>query len=156
MKSGIARYQLVANVESWPVTLCGVRKLGRESGSQAELFWLKPFWLKFFKTPLALAERARLLQFFSFCCVSAMPRKGWSIVQVPDGWLKVIRGPQPKSERWPRRQSVAHQTDRREERPLRPPQRPSQDAPRHRQEPMDPDAVMAHARVRVAKLEAAM
>ena len=53
-------------------------------------------------------------------------------VQVPDGWLEVIRGPQPKSEQWPRRQSVTHQTDRpgrREER-QHPPQGPFQDAPR--------------------------
>ena len=53
-------------------------------------------------------------------------------MQVPDGWLEVIRGPQPKSEQWPRRQSVTHQTDRpgrREER-QHPPQGPFQDAPR--------------------------
>ena len=30
-----------------------------------------------------------------------MPRKGWSSMQVPDGWLQVIRGPRPKSVQWP-------------------------------------------------------
>ena len=30
-----------------------------------------------------------------------MLRKGWSSVQVPDGWLQVIRGPRPKSVQWP-------------------------------------------------------
>ena len=49
----------------------------------------------------------QIVAVFSLCCVSAMIRKGWSIVQVPDGWLKVIRGPQPKSERWPRRAFIA-------------------------------------------------
>ena len=36
-----------------------------------------------------------------------MPRKGWSTVQVPDGWLKVIRGPRPPATKWPR---VQHST----------------------------------------------
>ena len=26
-----------------------------------------------------------------------MPRKGWSTMEVPDGWLKIIRGPRPQS-----------------------------------------------------------
>ena len=30
-----------------------------------------------------------------------MPRKGWSTVQVPDGWLQLIRGPRPQSAKWP-------------------------------------------------------
>ena len=29
-----------------------------------------------------------------------MPRKGWSTVQVPDGWLQIIRGPRPQSSDW--------------------------------------------------------
>ena len=40
-----------------------------------------------------------------------MVRKGWSAVQVPDGWLLVVRGPRPKLEQWPlqaRLPSVAH------------------------------------------------
>ena len=32
-----------------------------------------------------------------------MPRKGWSTVQVPDGWLQLIRGPRPQSAKWPMR-----------------------------------------------------
>ena len=31
-----------------------------------------------------------------------MPRKGWSTVEVPDGWLQVIRGPRPPAVRWPK------------------------------------------------------
>ena len=30
-----------------------------------------------------------------------MPRKGWSTLEVPDGWLQVIRGPRPPAVRWP-------------------------------------------------------
>ena len=62
---------------------------------------------------------------------------------MPDGGLKVIRGPQPKSERWPHRQSVAHQDVR---------QRPGSVASGQRQEPLDPDAMLAHAKARVCQL----
>ena len=34
----------------------------------------------------------------AFCILArrrAMPRKGWSTVEVPDGWLQIIRGPRP-------------------------------------------------------------
>ena len=30
-----------------------------------------------------------------------MLRRGWSTVQVPDGWLQLIRGPRPQSVKWP-------------------------------------------------------
>ena len=30
-----------------------------------------------------------------------MVRRGWTKVEVPDGWLQVIRGPRPPSEKWP-------------------------------------------------------
>ena len=30
-----------------------------------------------------------------------MGRKGWSQMEVPSGWLQVIRGPRPRSQRWP-------------------------------------------------------
>ena len=31
-----------------------------------------------------------------------MPRKGWSAVEVPNGWLQVIRGPRLPAAQWPR------------------------------------------------------
>ena len=31
-----------------------------------------------------------------------MPRKGWSTLEVPDGWLQVICGPRPPAVRWPK------------------------------------------------------
>ena len=33
-----------------------------------------------------------------------MPRRGWQQFDVPSGWVRVLRGPRPPSERWP----VAH------------------------------------------------
>ena len=35
--------------------------------------------------------------------VAFMPRRGWSTLEVPGGWLQLLRGPCPKSERWPLR-----------------------------------------------------
>ena len=31
-----------------------------------------------------------------------MPRKGWSQLDVPSGWVQIIRGPRPRSVQWPR------------------------------------------------------
>ena len=31
-----------------------------------------------------------------------MPRRGWQQLDVPSGWVRVLRGPRPKSEQWPR------------------------------------------------------
>ena len=31
-----------------------------------------------------------------------MVRKGWTKMDVPDGWVQIIRGPRPQSVRWPR------------------------------------------------------
>ena len=30
-----------------------------------------------------------------------MVRKGWSTLDVPSGWVQIVRGPRPKSEKWP-------------------------------------------------------
>ena len=35
------------------------------------------------------------------CSRFVMGRRGWTKVEVPDGWLQVIRGPRPRSEKWP-------------------------------------------------------
>ena len=31
-----------------------------------------------------------------------MVREGWTQVEVPNGWVQIIRGPRPKSVQWPR------------------------------------------------------
>ena len=30
-----------------------------------------------------------------------MPRRGWQQLDVPSGWVRVLKGPRPKSEQWP-------------------------------------------------------
>ena len=30
-----------------------------------------------------------------------MTRRGWTQMDVPSGWIQVLRGPRPKSEKWP-------------------------------------------------------
>ena len=30
-----------------------------------------------------------------------MGRKGWIVMEVPNGWLQVLRGPRPPAARWP-------------------------------------------------------
>ena len=49
-----------------------------------------------FKAGIAFACSVRCGLF----CLSLMPRKGWSSVPVPGGWLQVVRGPRPPSVRW--------------------------------------------------------
>ena len=83
-----------------------------------------------------------------------MPRKGWSTHPTPAGWFKVIRGPRPPAEQWPRRQ---HQWEdwnngRWPEAKSSPVQRRWQrNIPRS-----NPDEVQAAARARVARLEEAL
>ena len=31
-----------------------------------------------------------------------MPRGGWKSAQVLDGWVQIVRGPRPKSDKWPK------------------------------------------------------
>ena len=33
-----------------------------------------------------------------------MPRKGWSQMDTPSGWVQIIRGPRPRAAQWPRAQ----------------------------------------------------
>ena len=111
----------------------------------------KPFWLKPFLFKTALLQRVRLFDLVIFSCIlvsRAMPRNGWTTMQVPDGWLQVIRGPRPPSVKWPKARQQTPQRGRK----VQPEQRPEQ----VRRAPFDPDTIMANARVRVTKLEAAM
>ena len=58
------------------------------------------------RLPLALAECVRfglvchLVCPLLFACCGLMPRRGWTTKEVPDGWVQLIRGPRPKSEKW--------------------------------------------------------
>ena len=57
----------------------------------------------------ALLSRAvRFSCWLHFCILTrrrVMPRRGW--VTAPDGWVQIIRGPRPPSERWPKTVRVA-------------------------------------------------
>ena len=74
-------------------------------------------------------------------------RKGWSSIEVPGGWLQVIRGPRPPASKWPlvqRKPSAAVQkallTDRQ--------------GGRWRNRGVDPDTKMAEAHAKVERLHA--
>ena len=88
-----------------------------------------------------------------------MVRKGWTHVEVPNGWVQLIRGPRPKSVQWPR----AH--DRKHQQPQRHigGQRQATEVPKKDsrqvgvgQAPLHPDERIARARVRVGQLESAL
>ena len=82
-----------------------------------------------------------------------MPRRGWSAMDIPSGWVQVLRGPRPKSETWPVASSGRKQPTSKQE-PIR--GRWRQAAPRSNVRAPDPDAALEHARSKVSSLEAAL
>ena len=59
------------------------------------------------KRGVAFAHDEVWLFCVSFCvpsqpCIFLMPRRGWSAMDVPSGWVQILRGPRPRSVRWPR------------------------------------------------------
>ena len=82
----------------------GTLKCARLEFSGCRVKPRKPFWLKVL---VAIAL------FHDSCKTVQMPRKGWSAVQVPDGWLQVIRGPRPPSNKWPTRNRQSSEASRR-------------------------------------------
>ena len=64
---------------------------------------LEPFWLKAIlaqgQTCLCLCEAGVFI--VRPCKLVSMPRKGWTVMEVPNGWYEVLRGPRPPSVRWP-------------------------------------------------------
>ena len=52
----------------------------------------KPFWLNVLVFDLLLHPASVAL---------FMARKGWQSMDVPSGWIQVLRGPRPKSVQWP-------------------------------------------------------
>ena len=62
--------------------------------------WFKPFLLK---PPIAFAQCG--VKFCSFAFVkqrSVMPRGGWKSAPVLERWVQIVRGPRPKSDKWPK------------------------------------------------------
>ena len=83
-----------------------------------------------------------------------MVRKGWTHVEVPNGWVQHIRGPRPKAVQWP---GASKSTDGKSQQ-QQPGGQPSKGAkdPQPERVPLHPDERMARARVRVGQLESAI
>ena len=73
-----------------------------------------------------------------------MVRRGWHQMEVPAGWVQVLRGPRPRAEKLP---SAA--VERWRQPGVQPPEAARERGP-------DPDTVLQEARRRVASLEAAL
>ena len=84
----------------------------------------------------------------------AMVRKGWSTLEVPDGWLKIVRGVRPPSEKWPRAgpQQQRHQSAR--PAPVKKPQAVSPQSITRASVP--PEQLRAAAEARVLRIQASI
>ena len=84
-----------------------------------------------------------------------MPRRGWRAVEVPEGWLQVIRGPRPASVRWPRAaQNLNRESRGKKVAKVDLPQRPV--APRPARPARSLDVVSAETAQEVQRLENAV
>ena len=115
--------------------------------------WLKPFWLK---AVVAKARSADCLYHLLHPCqpVRSMVRRGWSQLDVPTGWVQIVRGPRPKSVTWPR---ADNQPTKPQVASAKPPggQRRPGVAPQTRPR-LSPEAVVEVSLSKVAKLEKAL
>ena len=73
---------------------------------------------------------------------------------IPSGWVQVLRGPRPKSEKWPVASSGRKQPTSKQQEPIR--GRWRQPAPRSNVRAPDPDAALEHVRSKVSSLEGAL
>ena len=83
-----------------------------------------------------------------------MVRKGWTKIEVPEGWTQIVRGPRPPSAKWQpqkgkRIPSAASKNGKDVKSPLEKPAVP-------RKESIPPDVAAAAACKRVEKLEAVL
>ena len=81
-----------------------------------------------------------------------MVRRGWSQLDVPTGWVQIVRGPRPKSVAWPR---ANIQPTKPQVASAKPPQRRTGVAPQTRPR-LSPEAVVEVSLSKVAKLEKAL
>ena len=86
--------------------------------------------------------------------VRSMVRRGWSQLDVPTGWVQIVRGPRPKSVTWPR---ANNQPTKPQVASAKPPggQRHTGVAPQTRPR-LSPEAVVEVSLSKVAKLEKAL
>ena len=82
-----------------------------------------------------------------------MVRRGWSQLDVPTGWVQIVRGPRPKSVAWPR---ANIQPTKSQVASVKPPQRRTGVAPPQTRPRPSPEAGVGVSLSKVAKLEKAL
>ena len=120
---------------------------------KVEPFWLKPFWLKSLHIAHACAEVC--VEDFFCRSVGDMPRRGWSAVDVPAGWVQVLRGRRPPAEKWPTVQRGVGRWRQEKSSKSSPPKRNSVPLPEHKPS-RAPESAFADAVDEVKRLEAAI
>ena len=103
--------------------------------------------------PVLHARFVQVIQFFLSCYCPGkrcfMPRRGWSAMEVPCGWVQVLRGPRLNSVRWPMASSRSSSDVQQQQGPVggrwRQPSVRAQNATVPRPAP-DPDAALEVAR----------
>ena len=84
-----------------------------------------------------------------------MVRRGWHQMEVPSGWVQVLRGPRPRAEKWPLAAQKRDITEIPNSKPVGRWRQPYVQTPVRERGP-DPDTVLQEARRRVVSLEAAL
>ena len=104
-----------------------------------------------------------LREIFCVLVSRTMVRKGWTVMEVPNGWLQVLRGPRPPAARWPKAEKKSSQDSLQQRAPpsgVRP--TPASSGGRTgrwragQEQRASPDAVRQEARERVVKLQRAL
>ena len=114
--------------------------------------------------PFSLSNGALLTRVPGFCqrrfllrsqSVGDVPRSGWSTVDVPTGWVQVLRGPRPHSETWPTVQKAVGRW--RKEKPSKStPPKPGSVPTAEYKPSRAPEVAVADAVAEVKRLEAAI
>ena len=79
------------------------KKRKRISGLEEEAILAQGLKASIAHACFAVCSLCLLFEFLLHLCqpTHLMGRKGWSQMEVPSGWLQVIRGPRPRSQQWP-------------------------------------------------------
>ena len=117
-------------------------------------FWLKPFWLKVVFAKAQSADCLLVPFLRPFQSDRSMVRRRWSQVDVPTGWVQIVRGFWPKSVTWPRANSQPTKPQVASAKPPRG-QRRTSVAPQTKGR-LSPEAVVEVSLSKVAQLEKAL
>ena len=85
-----------------------------------------------------------------------MPRRGWQSLDVPSGWVQVLRGPRPPSAKWPPAREGSRAPSGRWRQPKEKSSSPQFTPPPLRQASRSPEVVAADAVAEVKRLENAI